>query len=382
MAPVLPLMTVHADEFKGKRVLLRLDLNVPLILDEVRSDYRIKTALPTINFLRTCGARVIIISHLGKGREGETLRPVADYLSRLMPLLFLDRVRDEENQVAISHMQDGDVALLENLRFDPGEFTNDDAFSAYLASLGDYYVNDAFSTAHRPHASIIGVPKFLPSFAGMRLAEEAAELSRVFTPEHPFLFILGGRKIATKFPLIEKLAAQADHVFVGGILANDFLRAKGQNIGASPFDKDMIDQVAALTTSERIILPSDLVVTSNGSARSVDVHKVLDDDVIVDIGQETIAALDQVIGEAKLIVWSGPLGYYEGGNIDASRELLERILGSRAYAIVGGGDTVALVESLGGTERFGFVSTGGGAMIEYIANETLPGLEALAASHQ
>ncbi len=377
MSLALPLMTAHAHLFKGKRVLLRLDLNVPLILSEVRSDYRIKMALPTINFLRTYGARVIILSHIGKGREGETLQPVADYLSRLMPLSFLTHIRDTKNKDIIDHMHDGDVVLFENLRFDPGEFANDDAFSQYLASLGDYYVNDAFSTAHRTHASIVGVPKYLPSFAGMRLAEEAAELSRARDPEHPYLFILGGRKIATKMPLIEKLVTHADHVFIGGVIANDFLRARGHGIGVSSYDASAIPLIAPFAHQQNIMTPIDVVVTSGRGTRTVPIGDIAEDELIVDVGPETIASLESLIGEAKCIVWSGPLGQYEGGHSDGSRELLERILGSRAYAIVGGGDTVALIESMGGTQRFGFVSTGGGAMIEFIVHGTLPGLEAL-----
>jgi phosphoglycerate kinase len=370
-------MTAHAHLFKGKRVLLRLDLNVPLILNEVRSDYRIKMALPTINFLRTHGARVIILSHIGKGREGETLQPVAEYLSQMMPLSFLTHIRDEKNAEVIGHMQDGDVVLLENLRFDTGEFANDTMFSQYLASLGDYYVNDAFSTAHRTHASIVGIPRHLPSFAGMRLAEEAAELSRALEPEHPCLFILGGRKIATKLPLIEKLVTQADHVFIGGVIANDFLYARGQPIGVSSYDESALPLIAPYATQNNILTPIDVVAKSGKGMRTIPVKDIAEDELIVDVGPETIASLDHLIGEAKFIVWSGPLGHYEGGYLDGSRELFERIMASRAYAIVGGGDTVALIESMDGTNRFGFVSTGGGAMIEFIANGTLPGLEAL-----
>lgn len=370
-------MTAHADLFKGKRVLLRLDLNVPLALNTIRSDFRIRASLPTVNFLRTHGARVIILSHIGKGEPRDSLRPIAEYLSRMMPLLFLDRFDTEANQKVIAEMNDGDVVMLENLRLHKGEVENSPEFADQLASLGDYYVNDGFAVSHRPHASIVGIPARLPSFAGMRFAEEAAELSRVFDPEHPFLFIMGGTKVATKLPLLKKLSQLADHIFVGGVVANDFLKAKGYNIGCSVCDQDMGEELKQISTDPKLITPMDVVVKGGGGNRTALVDDILDGEMVVDIGRETVTALERVLGEAKLVVWNGPLGFYEEGYTDGSRELLERILGSHAYAILGGGDTVALVESMGSIDRFGFVSTGGGAMLEYLANETLPGLEAL-----
>lgn len=372
-----PLMTAHADLFKGKRVLLRLDLNVPLALNTIRSDFRIRASLPTLNFLRTHGARVIILSHIGKGEPKDSLAPIAEYLSRMMPLLFLDRFDMDANKKVVDEMNDGDVVMLENLRLHEGEAQNSPEFAAQLASLGDYYVNDGFAVSHRAHASIVGVPALLPSFAGMRFAEEAAELSRVFEPQHPFLFIMGGTKVATKLPLLKKLSQLADHIFVGGVVANDFLKAKGYNVGCSICDKDMGDELKEISTDPHLITPMDVVAKGGGGNRTALVDDILDGEMIVDIGRETVTALERVLGEAKLVVWNGPLGFYEEGYTDGSRELLERILGSNAYAILGGGDTVALVESMGSIERFGFVSTGGGAMLEYLANETLPGLEAL-----
>lgn len=372
-----PLMTAHADLFRGKRVLLRLDLNVPLALNTIRSDYRIRASLPTLNFLRAHGARVIILSHIGKGAPGDSLQPIAEYLSRMMPLLFLDRFAMEENKKVIDAMNDGDVVMLENLRLHKGEQENAPEFAAELAALGDYYVNDGFAVSHRAHASIVGVPALLPSFAGMRFAEEAAELSRVFDPQHPFLFIMGGTKVATKLPLLQKLSDLADNIFVGGVVANDFLRAKGYNVGCSVCDTDMGDALATISKNPKLITPMDVVVKGGGGNRTALVDDILDGEMVADIGRETVTALERVLGEAKLVVWNGPLGFYEEGYTDGSRELLERILGSNAYAILGGGDTVALVESMGSIDRFGFVSTGGGAMLEYLANETLPGLDAL-----
>jgi 3-phosphoglycerate kinase len=320
---------------------------------------------------------VIILSHIGKGEPKDSLRPIAEYLSRMMPLLFLDRFDTEANQKVIAEMNDGDVVMLENLRLHKGEVENSPEFADQLASLGDYYVNDGFAVSHRPHASIVGIPARLPSFAGMRFAEEAAELSRVFDPQHPFLFIMGGTKVATKLPLLKKLSQLADHIFVGGVVANDFLKAKGYNIGCSVCDQDMGEELLEISADPKLITPMDVVVKGGGGNRTALVDDILDGEMVVDIGRETVTALERVLGEAKLVVWNGPLGFYEEGYTDGSRELLERILGSNAYAILGGGDTVALVESMGNIDRFGFVSTGGGAMLEYLANETLPGLDAL-----
>lgn len=370
-------MTANAHLFKGKRVLLRLDLNVPISGGEIRNDYRIRESLPTLSFLRTHGARVVVISHIGKGKPDDTLKPVADYLSRSMPLLFLSSVDDIRNKEVTERMNDGEVVLVENLRANPGEENNDPEFAAMLASWGDYYVNDAFSVSHRAHASVVGVTEHLKSFAGMRLAEEAAELARAFEPEHPFLFILGGAKIGTKMPLLKKFLNRADQVFVGGAIANNFVKAKGNDIGKSLYDPEEMAELDGIIANERLIIPSDVVVKSGGGNRIAAIDDVHTDEMIVDIGRSTIGDLEKIIGEAKLIVWNGPLGFYEEGYTDASRELLDRMLGSRAYSIIGGGDTVALVESMGNLEKFGFVSTGGGAMLDYLANETLPALDAL-----
>lgn len=377
MSPIFPIMTAHANLFKGRRVLLRLDLNVPLLMNEVRSDFRIKTSLPTINFLRSMGAKVIILSHLGVGKQDESLKPVCDYLSKIMPIVFLDRLMDEQNASIINNLRDGDVAMLENLRMNNGEIENNPEFVTYLKSLGDYYVNDAFAVSHRNHASVVGIAKELPSFAGMRFAEEAAELSRAFDPAHPYLFIMGGGKISTKLALLKNLGDKADNIFLGGIIANNFLKARGYNIGTSVCDYVEPNSLNELASNSRFITPIDVVVKGEGDNRITNISDVGGHEMIVDIGRETISSLEKIVGEAKFIIWNGPLGYYEGGCSDGSRELLERISGSNAYTIVGGGDTVALIESMGKSNRFGFISTGGGAMLEYLTYGTLPGIAAL-----
>lgn len=373
----LPLMTDSPNTFLGKRVFLRLDFNVPLEGSEVRDDYRIRESLPTINFLRESGARIVIASHIGKGKPEDTLAPVAEYLNKLFPVTFLNDLLSPENVRITNELQNGDVVLLENLRHSKGEEENDPEFAKYLASLGDVYVNDAFSVSHRAHASVVGVPALLPHYAGMRLALEVSKLAVAFTPEHPFLFILGGAKISTKMPLLKKFLTIADTVFVGGAIANNFLKVKGVEIGTSTYDKDELGGLEMYLNDPHLVLPTDVVAKNAAGSLTKTLDALTSGDMVVDAGSATIKSLEAVIGAAKLIVWNGPLGFYEEGFTEGSRELLGLIAGSRAMSIIGGGDTVALIHEMGALERFSFVSTGGGAMLDYLANETLPGITAL-----
>jgi phosphoglycerate kinase len=373
----LPLITENKDFFTGKRVLLRLDLNVPLEDGEVRDAYRIREALPTLDFLRSVGARVVIISHIGKGAPSDTLLPVAEYIQKEFPLTFLPSLINAENARVINEMVNGDVVMLENVRHHPGEESNDLVFSSYLASLADVYVNDAFSVSHRAHASVVSIPALLPHFAGPLLAQEVSRLTLALTPEHPFLFVLGGAKISTKMPLLKKFLDIADHVFVGGAIANNFFKAAGYEVGSSVYEASEIAGLDAYVRHERLLLPADVVVKNAAGSEVRKLADVTKGDMIVDIGLDTIKSMESVIGEAKLIVWNGPLGFYEEGFTEGTRELLGLIAGSHATSIIGGGDTVALINEMGSLERFSFVSTGGGAMLDFLANETLPGIEAL-----
>lgn len=373
----LPLMTASPDAFLGKRVFLRLDFNVPLEGSEVRDDYRIRESLPTINFLRASGARLVIASHIGKGKPEDTLAPVAEYLNKLFPVTFLHDLLSPENVRITNELQNGDVVLLENLRHSKGEEENDPEFAKYLASLGDVYVNDAFSVSHRAHASVVGVPALLPHYAGIRLALEVSKLAVAFTPEHPFLFILGGAKISTKMPLLKKFLTIADNIFVGGAIANNFLKVRGVEIGTSTYDKDELTGLEGYLSDPHLVLPIDVVAKNAAGSVTKTLDALTSGDMIVDAGSATIKSLEAVVGAAKLIVWNGPLGFYEEGFTEGSRELLGLIAGSRATSIIGGGDTVALINEMGALERFSFVSTGGGAMLDYLANETLPGITAL-----
>ena len=367
----------ECSDIAGKRVLLRLDLNVPLEDGSIRDPFRIEQSLPTLNYLREQGARVIILSHIGKGKPPDTLAPIAEYLNTKFQVTFLSTLQSSENERLTREMENGDVLLLENLRHSKGEEENDLEFAKYIASLGDIYVNDAFSVSHRAHASVVGVPALLPHFAGFQLEEEVERLAVAFEPEHPFLFVLGGAKISTKMPLLKKFIGIADHVFVAGAIVNNLFKAKGYEIGSSVYDAGELDGLTELLVSDRLILPTDVVVKNGAGSMERSADRVVASDMIVDIGRETAKSLESVVGAAKLIVWNGPLGFYEDGFTDGTRELLSLISGSRATSIIGGGDTVALIGEMGMMDKFSFVSTGGGAMLDYLANETLPGIEAL-----
>ena len=375
--PTFSLISDHPEDFRGKRVVLRLDLNVPLEEGAIRDDFRIRESLPTLNFLRDAGARIVVVSHIGKGKSTDTLRPVAEYLNKEFPVTFLPETVNPENVRMSNAMVDGDVLMLENLRHSKGEEENDPEFGAYLASLGDLYVNEGFSVSHRAHASVVGVPALLPHYAGLRFAEEIRQIAAAFDPAHPFLFILGGAKIETKMPLLKKFLDRADHVFVGGAIANNFFKVAGHEIGTSIYDEHELEGLESYLGHERLIIPTDVVVKNSAGSHSTLLGGVSSDDMIVDVGDETIKHLESIIGEAKLIVWNGPLGFYEEGFTDGTRELLDLIAGSNAMSIIGGGDTVALIDEMGAIKKFSFVSTGGGAMLDFLANETLPGIEAL-----
>jgi len=376
MTNTLPSIT-ECTALQGKRVLLRLDLNVPLEGGEVRNDYRLLRSLPTVNLLRNAGARVILLAHMGTGKTGDTLAPVARRLNQEFPVTFLDRLMSPENARIIDAMQNGDVVLLENLRHNTGEEANDPEFARYLASFGDLYVNDAFSVSHRAHASIVGIPAHLPSYAGLLLAEEVERLAVAFSPERPFLFILGGAKISTKMPLLKKFLDTADYVFIGGTIANNFLKAAGHEIGRSVYDETELGGLTEVLANQRLIVPSDVVVNTEAGSEVRTVDDVGAEDMIVDVGPETIRSLERIVGTSALIVWNGPLGYYEAGFTEGTRELLSLIANAHARSIIGGGDTVALLDEMGSLDRFSFVSTGGGAMLDFLLNETLPGIDAL-----
>ncbi len=363
-------MIQELKDLRGKSVLLRLDLNVPIQDGKVLDDFRIKASLPTLDYLKQAGARVVIMSHIGEGGQ-ETLQPVADYLGLPLLPLKLDTLKSE-----LSSLQPGQAVLLENLRQDPREVANDSNFAAELASLGDIYVNDAFSVSHRKHASIVSLPKLLPSYAGFLIQSEVEHLSMAFNPEHPFLFIIGGAKFETKINLVRRFIDLADKIFIGGALANTLLKKKGYEVGTSLVDDKSIDLDFVLN-SEKVILPSDVSVIDGAGRVIKPADQVLADENILDIGSEALAELEHMISGAKFVLWNGPLGNFERGFKSMTEDLAKYIAASGAQAIVGGGDTLAAISGLGILDRFAFVSSGGGAMLDFLANGTLPGIEAL-----
>jgi phosphoglycerate kinase len=356
---------------KNQYVLLRADLNVPLVEGKVRDDFRISKIIPTLLYLQKKGARTIVISHLGE--KGESLAPVAKHLAKkiaqvsFVPALFGEDVLSRREQ-----MKSGDILILENLRTDEGEKKNNPLFAKTLASLGEVFVSDAFSASHRKHASIVGIPKHLPSFAGLQLAEEIKQLSKCLSPKHPFVFILGGAKISTKLPLLTTYKNKADTLFVCGAIANDFFKAKGWETGTSLVDDTLVPK--SILSAKSVRIPLD-VITENHLVTLPE--KVSKKSRISDAGPATVVQIVAHIQEAKMVLLNGPLGYYESGFAGGTSAVLKAMSNSKAITIVGGGDSVATVQKLKLEDKLTFVSTGGGAMLEYLAKGTLPGIEVL-----
>lgn len=364
----------EAGDLKGKRIFVRLDLNVPVAGGKVANDFRIKRALPTIEYLQKEGAKIILASHF-EG-EGGSLAPVCEYLGGIYPdCLFVRDYYPAVPREIEDALAKGEIVLLENLRKYEGEKANDEDFAKALAGIADVYVNDAFPSSHRAHASIVGIPKFIPGFAGLAFAEEIENLKQALSPEKPFLFVLGGAKFETKLPLVEKFLHIADKIFIGGALANDALAAKGLNVGKSLVSESKPD--LSFIENEKFILPIDVAVKTGESVSIKRVEDVADEDVILDVGPASLAGLGSQIKDFKFILWNGPLGNYEKGFTEGTTALAKIISESGAKSVVGGGDTIASIEALGIMDRFTFISAGGGAMLDFLANETLPGIEAL-----
>lgn len=366
----------NVKDLKGKKVLLRTDLNVLILEGKVSDDFRLTKAHATIAFLKKAGAKTILISHLGKEKDSQSLQPVYEWFKTHTTLLFVEEVIGTFANKAIENMKNGDIVMLENLRRESGECVNDVSFSKKLASMADIYVNDAFSASHREHASIVGLPQFLPSYVGILFQDELRELSHAFTPESPSFLILGGAKFETKFPLIKKFLNIYDNVFVGGILANTFFKARGLSIGTSETGETNTE-VAQLLNNEKLMLPVDVVVKSDGDSVIKKPDSINDTEKIVDAGSETIKKIKSVVDNAQYIVWNGPLGEYEHGFPEHTHELAKVIAASSAQSIVGGGDTTAAIAQLNLRDAFSFVSTAGGAMLVFLLDGTLVGIKAL-----
>jgi phosphoglycerate kinase len=357
---------------KGKVVILRTDFNVPIKNGKVVDDFRIRVALPTIKFLRKSGASIVIISHSDLNDDTQTLAPVARELAKHIKIRFVKETLPQELS-----LKDGEIVLLENIRREKGEKKNDIKLAKALASLGNLYVNDAFPVSHREHASIVGIPKFLPSYAGLQMEKEIAHLSKLIKkPAKPFLVIIGGAKFDTKLPLIKRFLKNADHVFVGGALANDFLKLAGFEVGKSLVEEGY--DLKSLLKNKKILLPIDVVVMRGGKALSCLLEEVESGDVIIDSGKNTTKLLSKIVANSKTVLWNGPLGKYESPHgKEASLSVLKALTKNRkCFSVIGGGDITA-VSTPAIEKKLSFVSTGGGATLEFLATGTLPGIKAL-----
>lgn len=387
--------TVEDIDVNGKRVLVRVDFNVPLNdKGQITDDTRIRAALPTIKYLVEKEARVILMSHLGrpKGEPDDKLRmdPVAQRLEELLgrPVTKVDDCVGEAPRAAVDGMRGGDVLLLENLRFHAGEKKNDENFARQLAELGDIYVNDAFGTAHRAHASTQGVTEYLPGVAGFLLEKEITMLGKVVTnPDRPYTAIIGGAKVSDKIGVLDNLIDRVDTLVIGGGMANTFLKAQGYNLGKSLLEPDKVDTAKELigkaeNKNIKLLLPVDLVVAPGAEpgadTRVVPVNEVPLEWMALDIGPGTVKAFGTAVKDSATVVWNGPMGVFEielfaRGTMELAAILAE----SNATTVVGGGDSAAAVKKAGVAERITHVSTGGGASLEFLEGKTLPGVAAL-----
>jgi phosphoglycerate kinase len=384
--------TVRDVDVKGKRVLVRVDFNVPLKDGAVADDRRIRAALPTIQYLLDQGGAVVLMSHLGrpKGEPKPEFRmdPVADRLSQLLGkrVTKLDDCVGPEVESVVEAMKPGDVILLENTRFKPGETKNDLALAEGLAVLGEVYVNDAFGSAHRAHASTAGVAQHLPAVAGFLMEKELNYLgSALANPERPFLAILGGAKISDKIGVIQNLLSQVDSLLIGGGMANTFFKAQGLSVGDSLVEDEALDAARELLDSagDRLVLPVDCVVAdrfdADADAKVVPVDQVSDGWRILDIGPASVAHFSNRLAAAKTVVWNGPMGVFEFPRFAEGTFAVARALAGLkdATTIIGGGDSAAAVEGSGLADKMSHISTGGGASLEFLEGKELPGVAAL-----
>ncbi len=379
-----------------KKVLLRLDLNVPLDSGKITDTTRIDKILPTIKFLLKNKSKIIILSHVGrpKGKiiNELSLKPICEDLKKKLKenITLVTKNLKEINSKELFNNEDEKIVMLENLRFNKEEEENNSEFAENLASLADIYVNDAFSCSHRTHASIFEITKFLPSYAGLQLNLEIDALTKITSEiKKPVTCIIGGSKISTKINIIKNLISKFDYIVILGGMANNILKYKGHNIGKSIQEVNcdkIIEEIFFLSKNKncKIIYPEDVIVGKdlNGSPKIKEVNKVSEDELILDIGPKTIQIVNKLIEKSKTILWNGPAGYFENpnfakGSLEIAKKIVEKNKANTIYSVAGGGDTVALLNSIGVINNFNFVSTAGGAFLEYLEGKELPGISAL-----
>jgi phosphoglycerate kinase len=391
--------TLDSADLSGKRVLVRVDLNVPTDNGKVTDFTRIERVVQTIKEISDKGGKVILLAHFGrpKGRDPkESLKPVAEAVARVVgrPVAFADDCVGEAAESAVAAMKNGDILCLENTRFHKEEEKNDPAFVEKLAKLGDLYVNDAFSAAHRAHATTEGLARKLPAYAGRTMQAELEALSKALeTPTKPVIAVVGGAKVSTKLELLENLISRVDALVIGGAMANTFLFAQGVKIGKSLAEKDMADTARRILSKAEdancaIILPVDATIAYHFEANAPSFHYGLDaipsDAMILDVGPQSIERIKGALDDAATLVWNGPLGAFEmkpfdAGTVTIARYAADRTKQKRLVSVAGGGDTVAALNAAGVAEKFTYVSTAGGAFLEWLEGRKLPGVEALRA---
>jgi phosphoglycerate kinase len=388
------LCTVRDVDWPGTTALVRVDFNVPMRDGRVADDTRIRAVLPTLGELRGRGARVVLLSHLGrpdgKPQPKLSLAPIAERLAELRkaPCGFASDCVGPRARAAVAALLPGDVVLLENVRFHPEEEANDPAFARQLAALGDVFVNDAFGTAHRAHASTEGIAHVLPAVAGLLMEQEVTALTNALDrPERPFMAVIGGAKVSTKLNVLRNLTSKVDELLIGGGMANTFLKALDYEVGKSLLEPDLVRAADELLDharrgGARIVVPEDVVLTTSlhdsGHRRVARVDQVGHDEIIADIGPDTITAYQKTLARARTIVWNGPMGVFEQPVYAAGTlAIAQALAGSTATTVVGGGESVQAVEQMGVADKLTHVSTGGGATLEFLEGKELPGVAAL-----
>ena len=387
--------TIKDYNLKGKKVIIRCDFNVPIENGIIKDDTRIRKSLRTIRYARKEGAKVILLSHLGRikteeDKEKYTLKPVAETLSKLLrkKVKFFETTRGKEIEDYINNMKEKDVVLLENTRFEDlegkKESKNNAKLGKYWSSLGDIFINDAFGTIHRNHASNVGISKNIKSGIGFLVEKEIKELSKLNSPKRPYTIILGGSKVSDKIELIKNLVKKSDYLLIGGAMSFTFLKAAGFSVGSSLCEKEQINFCAQMLEKypNKIILPIDVVTAKeiNEKAKTYDrfINEIEEDEIGLDIGKKTVEVFKQYITDSKTIFWNGPLGYFEINKFSkGTREICDIVSNTRAYKIIGGGDTARAVTEMGYEKKMNHISTGGGASLTFLEGKKLKALELL-----